>query len=75
MNTTKMNATIGFATVIVAGILLFFQEDANFRLSDVSSAWIAGFVFISIILGMIVWRTNTQNQSVSKPRQGRTKKR
>jgi len=62
MNTAKMNAAIGFITVFAAGLLLYLQEDTKLMLPDVSSAWLAGFVFISIVLGMIFWRNNNQRQ-------------
>ena len=62
MNTAKLNAAIGFITVFAAGLLLVSQEDAKLLLTDISSAWIAGFVFISIVLGMILWRNSNQQQ-------------
>jgi len=65
MNTAKMNAAIGFVTVFAAGLLLYLQEDTKLMLPDVSSAWIAGFVFLSIVLGMIFWRNNNQRQNNS----------
>ncbi|MHC1746365.1 MAG: hypothetical protein AB9895_04490 [Negativicutes bacterium] len=70
MNTAKMNAAIGFVTVFAAGLLLYLQEDTKLMLPDVSSAWIAGFVFISIVLGMIFWRNNNQRQNNSTVKTG-----
>jgi len=71
-----MNAAIGLITVFAAGLLLFSQEDTKLMLSDISSAWLAGFVFMSILLGMILWRNNNQHQANSSVKTRiRTKKR
>ncbi|MBP1763821.1 MAG: hypothetical protein H6Q65_879 [Firmicutes bacterium] len=72
MNTTKMNAFIGFATVIAAGLLLLSQEDTKVGLSDSSSAWVAGFVFLSIVVGMVFWRNNSR-RTLTSSRKGKTK--
>lgn len=62
MNTAKMNAAIGFVTIFAAGLLLYLQEDTKLMLPEVSMAWIAGFAFICIVLGMVFWRNNVQSQ-------------
>jgi len=72
MNTTKMNALIGFATIFAAAILLLSQEDTKLWLSDISSAWVAGFVFLSIVVGMIFWR-NSSRQPLPSSKKGKAK--
>ncbi len=76
MNTTKMNALIGFATVIAAALLLLSQEDTRVGLSDGLSAWVAGFVFLSIVVGMVFWRNNSRRPlPSSKKGKAKAKKR
>jgi Na+/proline symporter len=75
MNTTKVNAAIGFTIVIVAGLALVLQGDSSVMLSDASMAIIAGFTFLSIILGMIYWRTGGQKETISHRRRAETNRR
>jgi len=75
MYTTKVNAAIGFTIAVVASLALFLQGDSNVLLNDDSMALIAGFVFLSILLGMIYWRRNMRQETISRRRRVETKRR
>ena len=75
MNTTKVNAVIGFTIVVAAGLALFLQGDSSVLLNDDSMALVAGFAFLSILSGMIYWRRNMRQETSFRRRRTATKKR